>query len=82
MLALLVYDWLLCLGPEIQFIWNWRRGVTVPFLVYCISRYAMLIQTFLIVATIYPMSDRVRRYATTLSFDELMIAYAEVASGH
>ncbi|KAI1786613.1 hypothetical protein LXA43DRAFT_897616, partial [Ganoderma leucocontextum] len=53
----LVYDWLLCLGQEVTFIWNWHSKVTGSSLVYAFSRYAILIKAILVVATIYPMSD-------------------------
>ncbi|KAI1782330.1 hypothetical protein LXA43DRAFT_957545, partial [Ganoderma leucocontextum] len=55
--ALLVYDWLLCLSQEVRFIWNWRSGVTISSLLYVISRYMMLVYSFLSLATIHPMSD-------------------------
>ena len=60
-LALLVYDWFLCLGQEVRFIWTWRsRGVTLASLVYAFSRYGWLIQNLLSVATLNPISDLVR----------------------
>ena len=66
--ALVVYDWLLCFSQEVSLIWTWRsRGVTVAFLVYVFSRYTWLIESLLGVATIYPMSDLVRRLTTTVS---------------
>lgn len=55
--ALLVYDWLLCLDQEFRLIWNWRSVVTIPSLLYAISRYLMLIYSLMSVVTIYPMSD-------------------------
>ncbi|KAI1784400.1 hypothetical protein LXA43DRAFT_1101438 [Ganoderma leucocontextum] len=55
--SILIYDWLLCLGQEVRFIWNWRSKVTSSSLVYALSRYAMLIEFLLAVATAYPMSD-------------------------
>ncbi|KAI1784391.1 hypothetical protein LXA43DRAFT_1101431 [Ganoderma leucocontextum] len=55
--AILVYDWFLCLGQEVRFIWNWHSKVTSSSLVYALSRYAMLIEALLAVATAYPMSD-------------------------
>ncbi|KAI1786614.1 hypothetical protein LXA43DRAFT_1109322 [Ganoderma leucocontextum] len=55
--TILVYDWLLCLDEEVRFMWNGRSGVTVSWLVYGLSRYALLIQNLLGLATIYPMSD-------------------------
>ncbi|KAM5545111.1 hypothetical protein V8D89_001222 [Ganoderma adspersum] len=56
--SLFTYDWLLCLGEEIRFIWNWRsRGVTISSLVYAFSRYAWLIVSILPVMTMYPMSN-------------------------
>ncbi|KAM5543382.1 hypothetical protein V8D89_002967 [Ganoderma adspersum] len=56
--ALLFYDWLLCLGQEVTLMWKWHSGVTVSTAVYAFSRYGLLIERFLQVATIYPMSDR------------------------
>ncbi|KAI1786647.1 hypothetical protein LXA43DRAFT_1099039 [Ganoderma leucocontextum] len=55
--AILVYDWFLCLDQEVRFIWNWRSKLTGPSLVYALSRYAVLTQSLLIVASNYPMSD-------------------------
>ncbi|KAI1784403.1 hypothetical protein LXA43DRAFT_1101440 [Ganoderma leucocontextum] len=57
--VILVYDWFLCLGQEVRFIWNWHSKVTSSLLVYAFSRYAMLAQLLLVVATNYPMSDLV-----------------------
>lgn len=81
--ALVVFDWLVCLGQEIALIWNWPNGrATGPTLVYAFSRYMLLIQTVLAVTTNYQMSDTVRRTTTypalnlDLSFD------LEVISGH
>ncbi|KAI1784504.1 hypothetical protein LXA43DRAFT_1066686 [Ganoderma leucocontextum] len=54
---ILVYDWLLCLGQEVIFIWNWQSKVTGPSLVYAFSRYATVIQMLLAFATNYLMSD-------------------------
>ncbi|KAI1786620.1 hypothetical protein LXA43DRAFT_1099016 [Ganoderma leucocontextum] len=54
---ILVYDWLLCLGQEVRYIWNWDSGLTGTSLVYALSRYMLLIQTFLAVVTNYQMSD-------------------------
>ncbi|KAI1782262.1 hypothetical protein LXA43DRAFT_1104450 [Ganoderma leucocontextum] len=55
--AILIYDWFLCLGQEVRFIWNWHSKVASSSLVYAFSRYAVLIQLLLTVATNYPMSD-------------------------
>ena len=76
--ALLVYDWLLCLGQEIRFIWTWRsRKFTLSSLVYALSRYTPLISNILAVTTVYPMSDLVRNLATdTIPSDSLINAYA------
>ncbi|KAM5545102.1 hypothetical protein V8D89_001213 [Ganoderma adspersum] len=56
---LVVYDWLLCLGEEVTFIWKWRSlgGFNLSFLVYAFSRYGILIQMLLTVASNFPMSD-------------------------
>lgn len=59
-IALLVYDWLLCLRLEVRYIWKWRSRVTLSTLVYTCSRYGMLLHNLLVVATVYPMSDVVR----------------------
>ena len=76
--ALLVYDWLLCLGQEIRFIWTWRsRKFTLSSLVYALSRYTPLISNILAVTTVYPMSDLVRNLVTdTISSDSLINTYA------
>ncbi|KAI1784396.1 hypothetical protein LXA43DRAFT_1066798 [Ganoderma leucocontextum] len=55
--AILVYDWFLCLSQEVRFIWNWHSTVTSSSLVYALSRYAVLIEFLLVLATNYPMSD-------------------------
>lgn len=84
-LALLVYDWLLCLDNEVRFIWNWRsRGVTISLIVYALSRYTWLIQNSISIATIYPMSDLVRHYLTVNTIvpsDVLFVVYLDVR-GH
>ncbi|PIL32856.1 hypothetical protein GSI_04973 [Ganoderma sinense ZZ0214-1] len=54
---ILIYDWILCLGDEVRFVWSSNSGVTGTSLVYLCSRYMLLIQTFLAVVTAYPMSD-------------------------
>lgn len=77
-LALLVYDWFLCLGQEVRFIWKWHTKITGTSLVYAFSRYAVLMLTLLSVATNYPMSDLVRSLAPPLSLDTLNIVYVEV----
>ena len=58
--ALLVYEWLLCLGQEVRFVWGRRSVATVASVVYILSRYAMLIQYVVAIATNFPMSDLVR----------------------
>ena len=65
-LVVLVYDWLLCLGEEVRYVWNSGSGLTGTSLVYASSRYMLLIQTFLAMLTNYPMSDLVRTLAVTL----------------
>ncbi|KAM5545284.1 hypothetical protein V8D89_001395 [Ganoderma adspersum] len=56
-LVLVLYDWLLCLGQEVEYIWQWRSGVTLSSLVYVFSRYTFIIQDFQSMMTIFPMSD-------------------------
>ena len=60
MLALLIYDWLLCIGDEVMFVWNWHSRATGSWLVYTFSRYAVLVSNILSILTTYPMSDSVR----------------------
>ena len=60
MLALLIYDWLLCIGDEVMFVWNWHSRATGSWLVYTFSRYAVLVSNILSILTTYPMSDLVR----------------------
>ncbi|KAM5545119.1 hypothetical protein V8D89_001230 [Ganoderma adspersum] len=55
--VILIYDWILCLDDEVRFVWKSDSGVTGTSLVYLLSRYMLLIQTFLAVVTAYPMSD-------------------------
>ncbi|KAM5545175.1 hypothetical protein V8D89_001286 [Ganoderma adspersum] len=55
--ALLVYDWLLCLGQEATFIWSWHSKATGSSLVYAFTRYSVLISNILSILTAYPMSD-------------------------
>lgn len=81
-LVLLIYDWVLCLNREVEFIWNWHSKLTATSLVYAFSRYAMLIQTILTLATINPISDKVRNLATIsilLTFSPFTM-YVEVSS--
>ena len=78
MLALLVYDWLLCLDHEATLIWNWNSKVTGSSLVYAVSRYAVLISNLLSVITSFPLSDRVRSISTMLNFSPL-IMFVEVS---
>ena len=80
-IALLVYDWLLCFEQEVKFIWTWRsRGITLASLVYMFSRYSWLMEGLLSVATIYPMSELVKYLtaAVQLLSDRLVIVYTEV----
>ena len=83
LLALVFYEWLLCLGQEVRFIWKWRSGaVTISSLVYASSRYAFLIQLFLSVLTIYPVSDLVRHLTITpVSIHELATVYISEVHG-
>ena len=68
-LALIVYEWLLCIHQEVTFIWNWHsRGVTLSWLVYALSRYAMLIELLLMVASTFPLSDLVCHLTDSLLF--------------
>ena len=60
MTALVVYDWCLCLSLEVRFIWEWRSRVTLSSLLYAFSRYGMVIQAILAIASNLPMSDLVR----------------------
>ena len=80
--AFLVYDWLLCIGNEVRFIWrSCSRRVTPSSLVYAFTRYMFIIQTLLAIVTIYPISDLVRHLLlTTVLSDRLIIAYIEVRS--
>ncbi|PIL32969.1 hypothetical protein GSI_05087 [Ganoderma sinense ZZ0214-1] len=70
--ALLVYDWLLCLGREVRFIWRWHSRATGSSLVYAVSRYAVIISNLLSILTAYPMSDlrylAGRRFIGTIAF--------------
>ncbi|KAI1781600.1 hypothetical protein LXA43DRAFT_671243 [Ganoderma leucocontextum] len=63
--AILIYDWTLCLGQEVRFIWGWHSKVISSALVYALSRYALLVTNLLAVATNYPMSDLVCRANTS-----------------
>ena len=80
---LVVYDWLLCLGDEVTFIWNWRSkaGFSLSFLVYAFSRYGILIQMLLSVASNFPMSDLVCNLTAVLLLNGLTIVYVEVGCG-
>ncbi|KAI1784404.1 hypothetical protein LXA43DRAFT_1123682 [Ganoderma leucocontextum] len=81
--AILIYDWFLCLGQEVRFIWNWHSKVTSASLVYALSRYAVLIQLLLVIASNYPMSDLVRNVATVLPSNRLIVVavmWAQVAT--
>ncbi|PIL32651.1 hypothetical protein GSI_05355 [Ganoderma sinense ZZ0214-1] len=49
--AIFLYDWLLCLDQEIRLIWKWQIGVTIFSLLYALSRYALLMQSILAVAS-------------------------------
>ena len=66
-LALLAYDWFLCLGEESRLVWKGFGKITGSSLVYVLSRYMILIQTFLAVMTNYPMSNLVRALSTMCS---------------
>ena len=82
--VLVVYDWLLCFSDEVTFIWKWRslRGFNLSFLVYAFSRYGILIQMLLTVASNFPMSDLVSNLVTVFLFDGLIIGYVEVRTGN
>lgn len=79
--AVLIYDWLLCLDQEVRFMWTLRsqRVKAVSSLVYLFSRYALILELLLIILTIYPMSDLVRHLAestiTVVPSNELIIIY-------
>ena len=64
-LALIAYDWLLCLSQEITLVW--RSKPNAASLVYASSRYSLLVQSILSIATEYPMSDLVSHPTTALS---------------
>ncbi|PIL32833.1 hypothetical protein GSI_04950 [Ganoderma sinense ZZ0214-1] len=38
--VLLVYDWLLCFGKEVKYIWKWHSRVTISTVVYAVCRCA------------------------------------------
>ena len=78
--ALLIYDWLLCFDQEVEFIWNWcSQRLIISSLVYGFSRYALLIMNILTAVTTTPMSDLVRHLATmTVPPKALTIEYIEV----
>ncbi|KAM5543652.1 hypothetical protein V8D89_002903 [Ganoderma adspersum] len=59
--AFVIYDWLLCLGQEVKFIWGGRSRFTVASVVYAFSRYAIIIQNLMAIVTSFPMSDIVLR---------------------
>ena len=67
-LALLVYDWLLCLDYEARLIWNWHSRVAGSSLLYAFSRYAVLMSNFLSILTAYPLSDSVCSFPATLIY--------------
>lgn len=73
MVGLLVYDWLLCFSQEVEYVWNWHSGVTIPSLLYMLGRYSTLVMIFLDVRTINQMSDLVRYLATAFNFDVSLI---------
>lgn len=77
-LALLVYDWLLCLDYEARLIWNWHSRVAGSSLLYAFSRYAVLMSNFLSILTAYPLSDSVCSFPVTLILCTLIVASAEV----
>ena len=78
LLALLVYDWLLCLDYEARLIWNWHSKVAGSSLVYACSRYAVLLSNFLSILTSYPLSDSVRILLASRSPYPLIIVLVEV----
>ena len=77
---MLIYDWLLCFGQEVRFVWSWHCRVTISSLLYVMSRYPLLVQSLLAVATVYPMSDKVRGHTTALRFNGLISEHVEVMS--
>ena len=66
----LAYDWLLCLGEEVQLVWSWKSRRTGASLVYALSRYMLLAQNLLALTTIAPMSTLVRSHFIILSVVE------------
>ena len=80
-IALLVYDWILCLGKEARFIWGWHARFTATSLVYGFSRYAMLLQYILATTTILPMTDLVRNLTSTSTAEGLTTVVVEVTGG-
>lgn len=77
--ALLVYDWLLCLGQEVNLIWDWPSGIGVFSVLYGLSRYTALIALLVRTATIHSMSDRVRDVSVTSPFYQLITTHIEVS---
>ena len=77
-LALLVYDWLLCLDHEARLIWNWHSRVAGSSLLYAFSRYAVLMSNFLSILTAYPLTDSVCSFPATLILCTLIITSTEV----
>ncbi|KAI0820482.1 hypothetical protein BC628DRAFT_845473 [Trametes gibbosa] len=54
--AFFVYDWILCLGREYQYIW--QSGMSwASRLLYLCTRCTYLLSVLLVLATIPPMSD-------------------------
>ena len=54
------------------------QGITAASLVYALSRYALIIQNILAIATNYPMSNLVSNLPTLFRFNILMIPCLEV----
>ena len=75
-----VYDWFLSLDQEVELIWNWHSGLTGASLVYALSRYAMIVQSLVTLATNVPMTDLVRNFPLTLCSDSSLCV--EVAGNH
>ena len=61
--------------------WNRNSRVTASLLVYAFSRYSILTQVVLSIATNFPMSDTVSDLVINLLFDALIVVCAEVRSG-
>ncbi|KAM5543366.1 hypothetical protein V8D89_002951, partial [Ganoderma adspersum] len=55
-IAMLFYDWLLCLDQEVACIWKARGGLNAGSLVYAFSRFSLIFGMVSNTATIFPMS--------------------------